>query len=218
MISSRRVTRNLSADADDTRSRLLKAAAEIFAEKGFESATIREICGRAGANVALVNYHFGDKLELYTEVWRCFLKRGEQAAAAASEVDPETDLRNIVRSMLERSFESREQDHLRIRMMLHEFVQPTPATARVVQVAMRPVYDRLRNVVGALLDLPPDHEQVRLMVHSIIGQVTHFAHSGPVMAALWPEMKMTPEQRARVAAHIAEVTLASLKHKRKTGN
>jgi AcrR family transcriptional regulator len=209
------VARTISADADDTRSRLLKAAAEIFAEKGYENATIREICGRASANVALVNYHFGDKLELYTEVWRCFLKRGEQAAAAASEVDPEMDLRNIVRAMLERAFETREQDHLRIRMMLHEFVQPTPATARVVEVAMRPVYDRLRNVVGALLDLAPDDEQVRLSVHSIIGQVTHFAHSGPMMAALWPEMKMTPEQRARVAAHIAEVALSSLEFRRK---
>ena len=55
------------ADAD-TRERLVTAASELFAENGFRKVTVRDICTAAGANVAAVNYHFGDKLGLYREV------------------------------------------------------------------------------------------------------------------------------------------------------
>ena len=57
---------------DPTKVRLLEAAGEEFAGNGFESARIRRICERAGANLAAVNYHFGDKSQLYVErSWLC---------------------------------------------------------------------------------------------------------------------------------------------------
>ena len=55
---------------DPTKVRLIEAAGEEFASKGYDSARIRTICERAGANIAAVNYHFGDKEKLYAEVLR----------------------------------------------------------------------------------------------------------------------------------------------------
>src|SRR3984885_4406821 len=54
----------------ETRRRLLQAAGEVFADRGFHAATIKEITDRAGASLASVNYHFRDKAELYAAVLR----------------------------------------------------------------------------------------------------------------------------------------------------
>jgi AcrR family transcriptional regulator len=48
-----------------TRERILEAAVEAFAEKGFLGASTREIARRAGANQGLITYHFRSKDELW---------------------------------------------------------------------------------------------------------------------------------------------------------
>jgi TetR/AcrR family transcriptional regulator, regulator of cefoperazone and chloramphenicol sensitivity len=197
----------------ETRARLLEAAAEVFAEQGYEDATIRQICSRAGVNGALVHYYFGDKLMLYTEVLRFSRRCGQGAHPAkggGAAEEPEQALRETIHLMIERACETGAQTSLRFRLMMHEFYQPTSATHRVVDELLRPVYDRLREIVGAILGLPAGHERTRLGVHSILGQVAHFAHNTPVLSRLWPEMKMTPRQRELVANHIADFSLAYL--------
>lgn len=197
--------------SDDTRGRLLKAAIEVFSERGFEDSTIREICSRAGANVALIHYHFGDKMELYAEVLRYSMSCGAPAPQPANILaDPEQALRYVIRAMVERVLQTGDQADLRYRLMLHEFAHPSTATARVIQEVMRPMYDRLREIVGAILGLSPDHEKTRLSVHSVIGQIAYYARSAPMLRTLWPEMKMDEVQRTQIATHITDFSLAYL--------
>jgi len=54
----------------DTRERILDAAETLFVEHGFEATSMRMITGRAGVNLASVNYHFGSKEALIQEVFR----------------------------------------------------------------------------------------------------------------------------------------------------
>ena len=122
-----------------TRTRLLKAAASVFAEHGYQDATIRQICARAGANVALVNYHFGDKLELYTEVLRFAVQDGPRGTCfdlPHGGVEPAAALQRVIGALVERAFETSDQANLRFRLILNEFVRPSGATARVVDVVM----------------------------------------------------------------------------------
>lgn len=57
----------------DTVDRILDAAEHLFAERGFAETSLRTITGRAGVNLAAVNYHFGSKKALIQAVFERFL-------------------------------------------------------------------------------------------------------------------------------------------------
>ena len=65
--STEKKGRSEVASLEDPRGRILSAAGREFAEKGYETATIRDICTLASVNVAAVNYSFCDKHRLYIE-------------------------------------------------------------------------------------------------------------------------------------------------------
>ena len=48
----------------ETVERILDAAEQLFAEKGFAETSLRLITSKAGVNLAAVNYHFGSKKAL----------------------------------------------------------------------------------------------------------------------------------------------------------
>ena len=196
--------------ADRTRAKLLDAAGEVFAEVGYYDATVRQICSRAGANVAAVNYHFRDKLGLYTEVLRQTVGAAQNEAirkALDDDAAPEEKLRHAIRAMFQKMCGADRPD-LRFGLMAHELAHPTPALSRVIDEAIRPIYSRLREIIGTILNLPPDNATTRLCTISVVGQIVHYAHARPVLTLLWPELKMTPAQVEQIANHIAEFSLA----------
>lgn len=200
--------------ADATRARLIEAAAMVFAEHGFQAATIREICTRAGANLAAVNYHFRDKAGLYLAVLRHSLSAGGQPEprdAAMRASTPEEGLRLMISAMLRRMHSPTTGPACHFRIMAHEMAQPTEALPRVVEEIMRPNYAALRDLLSRLLGKAPDDDVTRLYAHSIIGQVVHYAHAGPVIALLWPDLRMTAETLDAVAAHIGDFSLNAIK-------
>jgi TetR/AcrR family transcriptional regulator, regulator of cefoperazone and chloramphenicol sensitivity len=199
--------------AEGTRNKLLDSAGEVFAESGYHAATVRAICARAGVNIALVNYHFGDKLELYTEVLRHSIGasgNGIIRKALASDAPPEGAFRDLIHAMLQRVCRA-DRPGWQFRLMMHELAQPTPAMANVMDETMRPIYDRFRELIGAMLGLPPDDDKTRLCTHSVIAQVVHYVHARHVVARLWPELELSPERIAQIATHIADFSLAYLR-------
>jgi AcrR family transcriptional regulator len=212
-IIPRRHRRINAKPSDLTRNKLIEAAGHVFAERGYRSATIREICRRAGANVAAVNYTFGDKMGLYTEVLRQSVRMAqnpEMNAALDERLSPEDTIRGVIRARV-RSLCQEARPDWHLRLVMHEFSYPTPAMARVVDEGIRPVYERMRIAVGKIIGLSPDHETTRLSVNSIVGQFLFYTFSRPVLARLQPELKLTPDQVDRIADHIADFSLAYLK-------
>jgi AcrR family transcriptional regulator len=202
--------------AEDTRAKLLEAAARVFAEIGYHRATVRKICARAGVNGALVNYHFGDKLELYAQTLERLVSVARLDAvrtALNQNAPPETILREAIRARL-RGVVVGDQSGWLFRIVAHELVQPTPAMTRVVKSVLRPLYNQVYENVGAMIGLPAADERTRLCAHSIMGQVITYVLARPILAHLWPDMKMTPENLDRIADHIANFSLAYLRQVR----
>lgn len=88
--------------AQETRQRLLDAGLAVFSEVGYHGATIREIAGRAGTNIAAISYHFGGKDGLYTAVVRSAfaLAAGDASSSLGGPSDPEDRLRRLVRALV----------------------------------------------------------------------------------------------------------------------
>src|SRR3954469_17851570 len=101
-----------------TRSKIIKAAARIFAEDGYDGASVRRIVARADVNQAAINYHFGSKEALYRAVLQKALQvlmKDDAAAQATPDDSREAALRRFVRQQL-RPLTARDEssDYLRI--------------------------------------------------------------------------------------------------------
>lgn len=213
MAASTVKTARNTAPSDGTRNKILDSAGPVFADFGFQGATVREICARAGVNVALVNYYFGDKLELYTEVLRRSIGSAGQGIiqqALKSTAPPEEAFRELIYGMLLRVSQG-DRPVWHFRLMVHEFANPTPAMATVIDETMRPIYERFRELIGGMIGLAPDHDKTRLCAHSVISQIVHYVHGKHVISRLWPDLEMTPERITEISAHIADFSLAYLR-------
>jgi AcrR family transcriptional regulator len=200
---------------EETRQQLLEAAGDVFAEVGFHHATVREICRRAGANIAAVNYHFGDKEALYIEALRESQHRAFEKypplLGVSADAPPEDRLRAFVRSFLLRLFDSGPVTRFG-RMMSHELVEPTDALDLLLKERIRPMADLLRGMVGEILGRPATDEQVRLCLFSVVSQCVFFHHCRTMISRLFPEQRLDAQAVDALAEHIARFSLAALKH------
>lgn len=94
---------NQTAGATDTRSQLIQAARRLFAERGYDGTSIRDITGLAGANLGAITYHFGSKDALYEEVVASMAEplRAGLAGAAAQSGAPLERIERVVRAFFE---------------------------------------------------------------------------------------------------------------------
>lgn len=85
---------------DTTRDKILAAASDVFCEKGFDNTTIRDICTGADANVAAVNYHFGDKQNLYYQVLAKWMQEMVEYSDRTRGITPESTIEERLRAYI----------------------------------------------------------------------------------------------------------------------
>jgi len=203
----------MSTAEQETRQRVLDAAARLFAARGFHHVTVREICRAADANVAAVNYHFRDKLGLYTAVVRAAIgemrRTSAEAMQAASRGTPEEKLRAHVLVYLRRLVGRGPASWIH-QLMAREMADPTPALDLVVEEAIRPRLAQLGAIVAELLGCAPGDPRVPPCVASVQGQCLLYAPN-PVAVRLVSGWPPAADELDRIADHITAFSLAGIR-------
>src|SRR3954447_13697469 len=154
---------------DFTKARLLDAAGEEFANKGFELARVRAICERAEANLAAINYHFGDKETLYVEALReahrCGLEPDEEVLN--SELAPAERLRLFIHHFLGRVLAMNRPEDWQHRLMLREMIAPTSFSDVLVREGIRPRFERMKSLMAEICP-NADDRRLNVLVFSVI--------------------------------------------------
>jgi TetR/AcrR family transcriptional regulator, regulator of cefoperazone and chloramphenicol sensitivity len=204
---------------DGTQARLLAAASELFAERGFRGTTIRDIAERARVNVAAGHYHFGSKKALYLEVLRAQfahvraeLRRGGGARSAA-------ELARLGRAQVVAVLRARSRVMLDVMigpppslhstLMLREMCDPSEALPVIVHEFIQPM---LRETAAVVARLAPslDPGTIERCVFSVMGQALFYRFTQPAVLLLWDVPAYPTGLARRLAEHITDFSLAGL--------
>ncbi len=183
--------------SEDTRRRLLEAATSVFAEQGFHKAATRTIAQRAGTNIALIHYHFGDKAGLYRGIFTERFRAHDDGLSSLIGSKPtfaEVYLR-LIRPMLSSSDDFR-------RVARREEIEPTGLLGPEWIKPLRKVHDLLVATLCRELDLAKPDIEVDRLAFTLMGMGTIFGHSQHVIRMLVPNV-LTP-------AHWIDATIARL--------
>ena len=175
----------------NTRARLLDEAERLFATKGFEAVSIREITGAAQSNVAAVNYHFGSKENLYLAVFReRWVQRTRRiwesfSSQLAGQTKPAAkDIINaLARTFLDGPLSDSERRY-QAQLMQRELAHPGPALKMVVTEVMKPHQKQVGDLLRPHLPADVNEDRLRLYVLSIFGMTLHFTFARPAVSMI----------------------------------
>ena len=195
---------------DETRAKLMDAAGYEFAEKGFDGATVRSICERAGTNLAAINYHFGDKERLYEAV--LMLAHHSRPSLASRSEEPHPDPRLAFRQFVESFLEDavwHQQTPWQQGVMFREIASPTKASDTMIREAFRPRFEEL---LAILHRLAPDLEtrQWHAVGFSVIAQCLHYKMSRSISERIIGAAAFGQLDPDFLVDHITRFTLAAL--------
>jgi TetR/AcrR family transcriptional regulator, regulator of cefoperazone and chloramphenicol sensitivity len=195
---------------DPTKVRLLESAGEEFAGKGYDSARIRTICDRADANIAAVNYHFGDKEQLYVQAvldaHRCGVPDEEFLASQSA---PQEQLRCFIHHFLSHVVAINQPEDWRHRLILREMIHPTSASDVLIRERIRPRFERLQQILRQFCP-KADERRLNALAFSVIGQCLHYRMARPVIERLIGPEAYQSLDLDYLTGHITSFCLAAL--------
>ena len=192
--------------------RLLEVAGQVFAEYGYARATSKEICKRASANIAAVNYHFDGKEGMYAavleEAHARLISIDMVAAATQGKADPALKLRMLL-SQIVGQITNRKAGAWELRVLSRELLAPTPMMDRMVANQVAPKAQLVRGMVSSMMGLPLNHPAVSRCIVSLMGPcVMLLIVNEDVLHRVFPTLELQPQA---LVEHLVKFTMGGMK-------
>ncbi len=207
-----------SKNREDTKTRLMEAAGEVFAQYGYRASTVRQICQRARTNLGSVNYHFRDKKGLYAAIFGQSLKlaltRYPPDLGLTDRATPEEKLRAYIHSLLLRLMgEGLPAWHGKL--LAQEIAEPSGAIDEVMEYSIRPLYTYLAAIVREMTNEEKpaggeESDRTFLTAFSIVGQCLHHHIGRHMIEALRPR-GFDPTRIEQITDHITCFSLGGIR-------
>lgn len=196
---------------EETRWRVLQAATEVFAEVGYHAATTREICRRAEVNLASIHYHFGDKAELYREVFRLpFLN--ECNTFATLDIT-QTSLQEALHAFYVWLFpvDADEDPMLQLFLRLHsrEEAEPSGVLGDALTKSFQPNHQQLQAFLCREFGLKKPDLEVDRLTFCLAGLATVYFHGGRgAVEEFAPQLVKGKKARETMVSRLVEYAMA----------
>ncbi|MDP1635185.1 MAG: TetR/AcrR family transcriptional regulator [Gallionellaceae bacterium] len=203
----------------DTRERILDAAESLFVEHGFEATSMRTITGRAGVNLASVNYHFGSKDALIQEVFRRrltwlnherlrALDRVEAEAKGAA-LKPHQIVEAFFGVSLRMAADTEHGGHTFMRLLGRTYTEPTAFVRQFLADEYAAVVPRFKQALfRSLPDVPP--EEILWRFHFMLGAMS-YAIAGTDALQLVAEYELDEKDPGALARRLMPFLLGGLR-------
>lgn len=195
---------------------ILLAAGELFADFGIDATSVRTIAEKAKVNIAAINYYFGSKENLHTEVLRYVMTETKGARPEEFIEDPRLKTpegaAHILRDMIYtwiKSFYFSDQPAWCGRVIIRSFLKPTPSLYEVIDQLFLPDHESLKRVFHVACPHLSDL-QARLWAFSIIGQISFFEFCRIPVLRLLKRDEYEPCFLLEAAEHIAQNAIRAL--------
>ncbi len=206
----------MSEQAVETKERILKAAGEIFGQKGFKDTTIRAIAEQAKVNIAAINYHFRDKEGLYgvvlEDVFRTGFTRFPVHLDQEIATKPEEQLHVFIRAMIYR-LQSREGwggFSGKGKLIARELLDPSPALEPVLEKYIKPHKDLLVSIIADIMQVEHDPQTLMRCAISIIGQCIYYSLASKIITKIGAGDAPNPDNLDRLADFVWHFSLGGI--------
>ena len=195
----------------DSKTVILEAAGPIFAKLGYFRTTIRDICTAADVNVAAVNYHFGGKQRLYTELFRYGNERAPYDVTGVMDSDssPEALLRMFNEAQLRRLLDRGPYAWFP-KLVFRELQEPTHVLDNWVNEHIRPRAEFLHGVMAALLGPSATESDIHFCARSVVAQNLLYGQTQAIIHRLYDNIEFEDDAFDALVDHVTTFSLGGI--------